>query len=137
MTLSFSEFISGFFSNPALAITALLTIGVIIVNGWTDAPNAIATCVVTRAMGPKAAVIMAALGNFLGVFVMTKINNTVAMTIYNMVDFGGDAHEAMIALCAALFAIDRSLRSPPSCWQLLLGRRRLGFLVFPPVKATR
>ena len=105
MTLSFSEFISGFFSNPALAITALLTIGVIIVNGWTDAPNAIATCVATRAMGPKAAVIMAALGNFLGVFVMTKINNTVAMTIYNMVDFGGDAHEAMIALCAALFAI--------------------------------
>ena len=105
MTLTFSEFISGFISNPALAITALLTIGVILVNGWTDAPNAIATCVATRAMGPKAAVVMAAIGNFLGVFIMTKINSTVAMTIYNMVDFGGDAHEAMIALCAALFAI--------------------------------
>ena len=105
MTLTFSEFISGFFSNPALAITALLTIGVIVVNGWTDAPNAIATCVATRALRPKTAVIMAALGNFLGVFVMTQINNTVAQTIYKMVDFGGDAHEAMIALCAALFAI--------------------------------
>ena len=105
MTLTFSEFISGFFSNPALAITALLTIGVIVVNGWTDAPNAIATCVATRALRPKTAVIMAALGNFLGVFVMTQINSTVAQTIYKMVDFGGDAHEAMIALCAALFAI--------------------------------
>ena len=105
MTLTFSEFISGFFSNPALAITALLTIGVILVNGWTDAPNAIATCVATRALRPKTAVIMAALGNFLGVFVMTQINSTVAQTIYKMVDFGGDAHEAMIALCAALFAI--------------------------------
>ena len=36
---------------------------------------------------------------------MTKINATVAQTISNMVDFGGDAHEALIALCAALFAI--------------------------------
>ena len=36
---------------------------------------------------------------------MTKINATVAQTSSNMVDFGGDAHEALIALCAALFAI--------------------------------
>lgn len=103
--LSLSEFLSGFISNPALAITSLLTLGVILVNGWTDAPNAIATCVTTRAMKPRNAVIMAAICNFLGIFLMTQINSTVAMTIYNMVDFGGESHEAMIALCAALFAI--------------------------------
>ena len=91
--------------NPALLITVLLTLGVILVNGWTDAPNAIATCVSTRAMGPRPAILMAAVFNFFGVFVMTMLNSTVAMTIYNMVDFGGDPHEALIALCAALFAI--------------------------------
>ena len=32
--------------NPALAVTALLTLGVMVVNGWTDAPNAIAGAVV-------------------------------------------------------------------------------------------
>jgi PiT family inorganic phosphate transporter len=48
---------------------------------------------------------MAAVFNFIGVFVMTMVNATVAMTVYNMVDFRGDSHEALVALCAALFAI--------------------------------
>ena len=78
---------------PALILTSILTLAVILVNGWTDAPNAIATCVSTRAMRPRPAIIMAAIFNFLGVLVMTLINKKVAETIYNMVDFGGDAHE--------------------------------------------
>ena len=82
-----------------------LTLGVIFVNGWTDAPNAIATCVTTRCMNVRAAIIMSAVFNFLGVFVMTKINSSVASTISNMVDFGGNTHEALVALCAALFSI--------------------------------
>ena len=77
----------------------------IFVNGWTDAPNAIATCVTTRCMNVRAAIIMSAVFNFLGVFVMTKINSSVASTISNMVDFGGNTHEALVALCAALFSI--------------------------------
>jgi PiT family inorganic phosphate transporter len=44
---------------------------VIMINGWTDAPNAIATCVSTRAISPKKAIIMAVFFNFLGVFVMS------------------------------------------------------------------
>lgn len=83
----------------------VLTLCVILVNGWTDAPNAIATCVSTRAMGPRSAVYMAAAFNFLGVLVMTMVNANVAETVYNMVDFRGDSHDALIALCAALFAI--------------------------------
>jgi PiT family inorganic phosphate transporter len=105
MTISFTEFISQLISNPALLITVILTLGVIMVNGWTDAPNAIATCVSTRSLSPRTAIMMAAVFNFLGVFVMTMINATVALTIYNMVDFGGNPQEAIIALCAALFAI--------------------------------
>ena len=105
MTVSLSEFLSQVLSNPMLAITVVLTLGVILVNGWTDAPNAIATCVSTRCMRARDAIIMAAVLNFLGVLVMTIINSKVAMTIYNMVDFGGNTHEATVALCAALFAI--------------------------------
>ena len=105
MSYSFAEFINQLFSNPARAITVVLTFGVILVNGWTDAPNAIATCVSTRSLNPAAAIIMAAVFNFLGVLVMTLINATVAQTIYNMVDFGNNAQEALIGLCAALFAI--------------------------------
>lgn len=91
--------------NPALLITVLLTLAVILVNGWTDAPNAIATAVSTRAIEPRRAILMAAVCNFLGILVMTTINKTVAETIYNMVDFGSDAHSALVALCAAMVAI--------------------------------
>lgn len=92
-------------ANPLLFIAVTLTLGVILVNGWTDAPNAIATCVVTRCMPPKAAILMAAVFNFLGVFVMTLLNATVAETITKMVDFGTNPDLAIIALSAALFAI--------------------------------
>lgn len=105
MTPTFLQFLSDVAANPALLVTVLLTIGVIFVNGWTDAPNAIATCVSTRAISPRAAIMMAAVFDFLGVFVMTSVNATVAQTVYNMVDFGGDSHNALVALCAALFAI--------------------------------
>ncbi|MBD7914379.1 inorganic phosphate transporter [Clostridium sp. Sa3CUN1] len=105
MSISFFEFLGQLINNIPLLITVILTLGVILVNGWTDAPNAIATCVSTRAIGPKAAILMATIFNFLGVFVMTMINANVAQTIYNMVDFKGDAHYSLIALCAALFAI--------------------------------
>lgn len=99
------ETLQSLFSNPALIITTILTIGVILVNGWTDAPNAIATAIGTRAMKPRSAIIMAAVFNFLGVFVMTMINTNVVVTISNMVDFGGDPHAASVALMGALASI--------------------------------
>ena len=105
MGITLTEFLSELISNPALIVTTLHTLGVIFVNGWTDAPNAIATCISTRSIGPRSAIIMAALFDFLGVFFMTMFNKTVAETIYKMVDFGGDPKEALVALCAALIAI--------------------------------
>ena len=105
MDVSFSYFINAMAQSPVLLITVLLTLGVIFVNGWTDAPNAIATCITTRCMRPRPAILLSAAFNFLGVLVMTRINSSVASTISNMVDFGGDTHEALIALCAALFSI--------------------------------
>ncbi len=105
MDFSFQYFWSQMTANPLLFMAVALTLGVILVNGWTDAPNAIATCVVTRCMSERAAILMAAVFNFLGVFVMTMINSTVTATITNMVNFGSNTQEAIVALSAALFAI--------------------------------
>lgn len=105
MDLSLMSFWSAMIENPLLFIAVALTIGVILVNGWTDAPNAIATCVVTRCMPARAAIIMAAVFNFLGVYLMTLISPKVAETITKMVDFGDDPKKAIVALSAAMFAI--------------------------------
>ena len=103
--MSIMEFINQMIGNPMLLVSSILILGVILVNGWTDAPNAIATCVSTRAISVRKAIVMAAIFNFLGVLIMTSVNASVAFTIYNMVDFGGDSHLALIALCAAMAAI--------------------------------
>ena len=105
MDISLAEFWRQCLDQPLLLTAVILTLGVILVNGWTDAPNAIATCVVTRCMRPRPAIIMAAVFNFFGVFVMSLINSTVAETITRMVDFRTQSHEAVVALSAALFAI--------------------------------
>lgn len=105
MVDSILDFWSQMTANPLLFMAVTLTLGVILVNGWTDAPNAIATCVATRCMSPRSAILMAAVFNFLGVFVMTLLNASVAETITKMVDFGSNPDQAIVALSAALFAI--------------------------------
>ena len=103
--MPFFEYVRQALQSPMLLISTCLTLGVILVNGWTDAPNAIATCVCTRAIGARRAIRMAAVFNFLGVLVMTRLNASVAITVSRMADFGGDARLSLIALCAAMVAI--------------------------------
>lgn len=88
-----------------LLITAALVMGVIFVNGWTDAPNAIATAISTRVLNPRPAILMAVILNFLGALMMTFFNAQVAETISNMVSFEGGSNEPQVALAASLFAI--------------------------------
>ena len=63
MPTSFLDFFNQLEENPALALTALLTLGVLLVNGWTDAPNAIAGAVITGALPFRKAVLLAAVCN--------------------------------------------------------------------------
>jgi len=105
MTITLGDFLYQLVHNVPLLITVILTLGVIMVNGWTDAPNAIATVVSTRALSPRKSIVLATVFNFLGVLVMTLLNATVAQTIYKMVDFRGNTHNSIVALCAAMFAI--------------------------------
>jgi inorganic phosphate transporter, PiT family len=53
-------------STFLLVLTLILVLGAEFVNGWTDAPNAIATVVTTRVLSPAKAVAMAAVLNIVG-----------------------------------------------------------------------
>ncbi len=95
------------FSNLSLLdiTTVILTLGVIFVNGLTDAPNSVATSVTTRCISLKKAVFLSGIFNFLGCIFMSKVNNSVTETLLNMVSFGNDEKTASISLAAALFSI--------------------------------
>lgn len=105
MPLSFSAFLHQLWEVPFLPGTVLLILLVLIVNGWTDAPNAIAGVVITGALPFRAAVAMAALFNFLGVLCVTAVNASVAETVYSIASFSGGPRSALTALCAAMTAI--------------------------------
>lgn len=64
-----------------LVIVLLLILGAEFVNGWTDAPNAIATVVSTRSLGPYQAVFMAAILNLIGVLSGTAVATTIGKGI--------------------------------------------------------
>ena len=83
----------------------VLVLAVMVVNGWTDAPNAIASVVATGAMPFRRAVLLAAVCDFLGAVVMCLLCPTVAETVLRLADFGGDPAAALTALRAAFLAI--------------------------------
>lgn len=79
----------------------LLLFTVVLVNGWTDAPNAIATPVAAGVLPFPAAVAMAAGCNLLGVVTTAAVNQEVAKTLWSIADFGADALTALTAALAA------------------------------------
>jgi len=90
----------------AFAISILLVLAVVFVNGWTDAPNAIGSAIGTRVLRPRTAIMIAVIFNFLGVLLMTAINSEVADTISKMVDLdAGTNEQALIVLMAAMISI--------------------------------
>ncbi len=69
--------------DSALLLVLLLILGAEFVNGWTDAPNAIATVVSTRALSPFQAITMASIFNLIGVFSGTAVAETIGTDIVN------------------------------------------------------
>lgn len=103
--MSLPVFFNSLTENGYALFTVLLISGVIFVNGWTDAPTAVATGISTKAIKPGRAIFSAAVMNFFGALIMSKLNGRVAQTIENIASFAGDSHKASIALCAALLSI--------------------------------
>lgn len=56
------------------------------INGFHDTANAIATCISTRALSVRAAIVMAALLNFAGAMVSTKVAGTIGKGIVDSSD---------------------------------------------------
>ena len=78
------------------------------VNGWTDAPNAVATVISTRALRPITAVAMAAVLNLVGVFAGTAVATTIGRDIVDIdavIDVAGSGGGLQIAAGAALAVV--------------------------------
>ena len=70
--------------DVALVMLVLVIIAALVfdyVNGFHDTANAIATCVSTRALSVKTAIFMAAILNFAGAMVSTKVAATIGKGI--------------------------------------------------------
>lgn len=115
MDLSLAAFIGQVAAYPSLAVIIVLVLAVTVVSGATDAPNAIATAVSTRCLTPAQALTLAAVFNFVGIVGMTYISTAVAHTMFNMVNFSGDTHMALLALVAAMIG---SIIWGVLCWFL-------------------
>ena len=64
-----------------LAIALIAVLIAEFINGWTDAPNAIATVVSTGVMAPRTAIIMAVVLNTVGAMAGTAVAATVGKGI--------------------------------------------------------
>ena len=88
----------------AVGLAQLLVLAVIFVNGWTDAPNAIATAVGSGALSFRRGVALAAVCNFAGAALACLCFPAVADTVGELVSFA-QPRSGVIALNAALLAI--------------------------------
>ncbi|WP_159810448.1 inorganic phosphate transporter [Cellulomonas citrea] len=69
-------------------------------NGFHDAANAIATSVSTRALTPRVALVMAAVMNFVGALLSTKVAETIATAIVDLKD--APPRLSLVVIVAAL-----------------------------------
>lgn len=83
----------------------ILTLATVFVNGWTDAPNAIASAVGAGVLSIKRAIILASVFNLLGTMSSALLGNRVVHNIYMLADCGKGAEQTVKTLCAALAAV--------------------------------
>ena len=105
MIITFENFIQNLISSPILLLITILISAVMFINGCSTVPNAIATCVSTRSLRPKKALILASIFNFMGVLIATLISSKVAETVFNVANFESDGSSGLMALCSALIGI--------------------------------
>ncbi|MBI4004852.1 inorganic phosphate transporter [Candidatus Roizmanbacteria bacterium] len=82
-----------------LLFVLIFVLGAEFVNGWTDAPNAIATVVSTRVLSPKVAVFLATVFNIAGAFSGTAVASTIGKGIVKPESIG------LSTIAAAMIAI--------------------------------
>lgn len=83
-----------------LALVILIALIFDYINGFNDSANAIATCVSTRALSIRTAIIMAAVLNFAGALVSTKVATTIGTNIVAPIEI-----TQLVILCGVSGAI--------------------------------
>lgn len=86
-----------------MGFSVLLLGALVFVNGWTDAPNAIATCVGCGVMKMRSASLMAAVMNLLGTVVAVATGGAVMTGMMNIVSVS-DENENLV-LCVAMLTV--------------------------------
>lgn len=89
--------------DPAFVMLCLVILAALLfdyINGFHDTANAIATCVSTRALSVKAAIFMAAVLNFAGAMISTKVASTIGKGIVDK-----DNVTQMVVLAGVIGAI--------------------------------
>jgi len=86
-------------------VAFIVILAVIFINGFTDAANAIATAVGTKAIRMKQACILSAVMNFAGVFITSFLRPAVADSLYNMINMNADREEVFLFVAVSMFSV--------------------------------
>src|ERR1035437_1855590 len=89
--------------EPTFIMLCLVILAALIfdyINGFHDTANAIATCISTRALSVRSAIIMAAVLNFAGAMISTKVATTIGKGIVD-----GSNVTQMVVLAGIIGAI--------------------------------
>lgn len=93
------------FNNNFSFIAFLLISLIIIVNGWTDAPNAITSSISTNTLSIKKAILISVIFNFFGIIIMSLISSELIETVSNLVVFPSNNKNSLIALCSGMISV--------------------------------
>jgi PiT family inorganic phosphate transporter len=112
-------------SDVLLAVVIAAAVSFDFTNGFHDTANAMATSIATRALSPRAAVLLSAVLNLVGAFISVKVAATIAEGIVDNTVIQGDAGMALIfaALAGAMLwnLVTWALSLPSSSSHALIG----------------
>ena len=91
----------------SMSIAIALALGVTFLNGFTDAPNSIATSVVTGAFSMRQACLVSAIFNAIGLLISLAFNMSVTQSVIDGANLGNNREIGVISilLTTVLFSV--------------------------------
>ena len=85
-----------------LGIVIILAVAFDFINGFHDTANAIATSISTRALTPRAAILLAAVMNFIGALMFSGVAETIGGSVADPATLDNGVQIVIAALIAAI-----------------------------------
>ena len=108
-------------SDELLVVVIVAALAFAVTNGFHDTAAAIATSVSTRALAPRAAVALAAIGNLFGALLSTAVATTIATSLLVADQTSGDALLAGLLAAIAWNLVTWYMGLPTSSSHALIG----------------